>query len=86
MSYREISRITVSSARKAHRCTWCDEAIKKGDRYVRIRSVFDGEPHTSKFHCECEEAIKRTANEEAGDFEYYPGEGERGKSFLEMDR
>jgi predicted nucleic acid-binding Zn-ribbon protein len=64
-------------ARKQHRCTWCGEHIEKGDTYVRVSGVFDGDLQTSKFHPECDDACTEEARYEGGSFEFMPYDNER---------
>ena len=40
-------------ARKAHRCTYCGEAINKGDAYEFQKGNYDGAWFESKMHPEC---------------------------------
>ena len=41
-------------ARKQHKCTWCGEAIAKGESYWKWKSAGDAW-FTSKMHPECRE-------------------------------
>ena len=42
MSYTLLSEVT-RAARKAHRCIWCWQLIKPGEKYIDERSVLDGD-------------------------------------------
>lgn len=44
------------TARKSHVCGVCCGTIGAGDRYLRQRSIYDGEPQTFKAHSLCEAA------------------------------
>jgi hypothetical protein len=81
MSYHLLEHATPL-ARKAHRCTWCGEEIPAGEKYIRIRCIYDGEPQVNKFHAECEKACSEEAAEYGPDFEFSPGENERPGSVL----
>lgn len=50
---------TRVAAKDHPRCDWCEEAISKGSRYVRIASLFDGSWSTFKMHTECDAAADR---------------------------
>lgn len=43
-------------ARKDHQCNVCWGTIGEGDRYLRQRSIYDGEPQTFKAHALCDAA------------------------------
>lgn len=52
--YREpVSR----KARKDHRCTYCGEAIQRGEVYSEQTGVWDGKAFRSRFHSECFEDL-----------------------------
>ncbi len=83
MSYKLISMVE-HKARKSHQCIWCAEAIAAGTRYLRERSIFDGEPQNHKWHPECKDAAN--AGWEAGDEEeFYPGENERPPTAADLE-
>lgn len=63
------------TARKSHRCTYCDEQIEIGDQYLRWMSVNNGNAVTNKMHPECLAFLEEDAYN--GYFEYIPYEGER---------
>lgn len=76
MSYTQLSD-SSPVARKQHRCTWCGQAIPKGEKYVRVSGIFDSELQVNKFHSECDEACREEAHHWGGDFEFIPGDNER---------
>lgn len=43
-------------ARKAHRCTWCSEAIEHGATYEHQRVHYDGVWQENRMHPECWDA------------------------------
>ena len=47
---------TEQQARKRHKCDHCGEFIDIGDRYRRVRGVWEGEPGTFKSHTDCADA------------------------------
>ena len=57
---------------KPHRCTYCGEAINKGDQYIFQKGNYDGRWYESKMHDECFEDMC-----EEGDGEYTPYSNER---------
>lgn len=65
MSYTLLSEVT-RTARKAHRCIWCWQFIKPGDKYIDERSVHDGGIQHHRWHPECLEAMRAEAAEEGG--------------------
>jgi len=75
MSYALLSEVT-HNARKRHRCIWCGEPILVGTRYIRERSIYDGEPQSHKWHPECRDAA-HSGWDAGDDAEFYPGENER---------
>lgn len=64
---------TAQTARKHHRCSWCDKPIEIGETYVRWRSFDAGDACTVRCHHECDSAWQFAANEEGG-YELWPGE------------
>lgn len=52
MSVVIISNDTPT-ARVAHRCEVCGGTVAPGDRYVRQRGVYEGDPYTWKGHALC---------------------------------
>lgn len=63
------------TARKAHRCIWCGEAIPVGAKYLDERSVYEGCVQRHRWHPECLPACS-SALREAGDegFDAYQNE------------
>ena len=59
-------------AKKPHRCTYCGEAINKGEQYTFQKGNYDGRWFESKMHDECFEDMAET-----GDGEYTPYSNER---------
>ena len=63
-------------ARKAHRCTYCGQAIEIGMTYLTWASIsIDGEWYTNKMHPECLDDAREWGH--AGDFEYTLFDNER---------
>lgn len=63
--------------RRTHRCSWCGETIKLGERYARYR-YFDGaDAGTVKMHEECHADMLECAASEPGPFEFGFGEAPR---------
>ena len=60
-------------ARKPHRCSWCDEMIKKGELHEAWTMFDDGRADTVRVHIECGEAIQ-----DVYDDEWEPGGHSRG--------
>lgn len=75
MGYTLLSEVE-HTARKAHRCIWCGEGIAIGSRYIRERSIFDGEPQSHKWHLECLGAA-RDGWAAGDDAEFSPGSNDR---------
>ena len=59
----ELLRQSERKARKNHRCTVCEELIKKGDVYLSQTCVEDGEIITFKSHLDCTEYFDSLNNE-----------------------
>ena len=63
------------TARKAHRCTYCGQAIEVGAVYHRWASVErDEKMYPNKMHLECLDDAREYGT---GDFEYHPFDNER---------
>lgn len=70
--------VTIFSAKKSHECSWCSQAIKKGDTYKRYR-WFDGcDASTVKMHPECLDASYKLISELNESIEFFPGDYPRG--------
>jgi hypothetical protein len=52
MSYTCLSS-NERLAKKPHKCIWCGERIKIGDKYQEIRGINDGNFQLNRFHLEC---------------------------------
>ena len=63
------------TAKKAHRCTWCAQAIEPGQKYRRW-VTFDDSAFTSKMHPVCVSACDAECREYS-DEEYIAYENER---------
>lgn len=50
----------ITKARKEHKCFWCDDIIKPGEKYYRVAAVYEGDFSTRK---ECD-----TCNTMVADF------------------
>lgn len=68
----EFINDTLRIARKEHRCTFCGDVIKKGERHQCWTYVDGGKVYTDKYHENCAYAISQ--NCESGDEEYSTGE------------
>jgi len=77
MSYRCLGE-TWPRARKEHRCIWCGQSICVGETHCHERSIYDGEFQNHRWHRECHEAGRDTANFEGGSFEFDPYTNNRG--------
>jgi hypothetical protein len=62
----------VRKARKAHRCSYCGQAIERGERYHHQTGTWDGGWFDSKFHDECIADLS-----ENGDGEFTPYSNDR---------
>lgn len=47
---------TTQAARKSHTCDHCGKPIVIGERYLRTRGVWEGNPGVFRSHVECDEA------------------------------
>ena len=68
----EFINDTLRIARKEHRCTFCGDVIKKGERYRFMTYVDGGKLYTDKYHENCAFAISQ--NCDYGDDEYFTDE------------
>ena len=69
MSYEHI-RDVVRKAKKPHRCVWCGEEIRPGEKYHDRAYRFDGYFQSDKMHPECLDACGKS--DDIGDgFEAY---------------
>lgn len=59
-------------ARKIHKCSYCAQAINKGEEYSFQKGNYDGQWQESKMHDECFNDF-----DESGDGEYMPYSNER---------
>lgn len=55
------------TARKEHRCDWCNETILPGHTYATWCGVFEGDFFQSKLHMECHAAMKDAPREDLED-------------------
>lgn len=78
MGWEWISE-TEPRARKGHRCVWCGELVKVGERYARITGTYYGCFQNDAYHCECNDAAKRYFSESDED-EITPGDFMRGST------
>ena len=70
---------TIASARRKHRCSWCNERINVGEKYLRYRWYDSGDAATVKLHEECNSAMSEFIKNEGGyDIEFSPGDNPRG--------
>ena len=54
----------VKKTRKACKCQWCWEPITPGEPSVYVSAVWEGDFATSRYHPECNEAIRRWYKQE----------------------
>jgi hypothetical protein len=52
--YNEVQNTAIRQARKLHKCDACRTAIKPGERYRYVFTVYDGEADTTKRCLRCE--------------------------------
>ncbi len=81
MSYTELSNKPVTKTKIDHRCEWCDQLIKAGEKAQYRSYVYYGEMHSAWKHPECAKACAIVAHEERLSFipfEWNPGDYERG--------
>ncbi len=74
MSYQSAPKEVT--ARKAHGCSWCGQAINKGEKYESTFIVFEGDAWKRKLHLERAEANR--AYDYDGEPLYYEGQFQRG--------
>ncbi len=81
MSYTELSNKPVTKTKIDHRCEWCDQRIKAGEKAQYRSYVYYGEIRSAWKHPECGEAslivIKDLSSSE-NPVEWQPGDYERG--------
>lgn len=70
----------IRTARKAHRCDYCWQAISIGERYVNARFVHSGDFQHQHLHPECDDDIQELARENFGEYWWTPGENPRPKA------
>lgn len=79
MSYQLFESPTRTALRKEHRCIWCGQKIRIGEKYMDERSVYDGNIQRHRWHPEClnaaHEYFRNTAEEE-----FSPWDNERPKA------
>ncbi len=80
MSYEELDVRDVKKTRKSHRCVWCGQVIEVGQPATYRTCVYEGDFQAGYFHPECWDASTRTAIAIKEEFEFCPGEWERGKA------
>lgn len=66
-------------ARKQHRCEWCGEEIKKGEKHYKFVGIHDGFC-SWRMHSECIKAFEREVDNLNEDGEFMPYEHKRGKT------
>jgi hypothetical protein len=78
MSYTLLSE-TKPKARKQHRCIWCGGEIKAGEKYLREKSVYDGNMQDHAWHLPCNaDAMAIHAGEYSWDLDPYENEAPSG--------
>jgi hypothetical protein len=53
-------------ARKEHRCEWCGESIRRGEKCIKRVYLFDGEFNNGRQHPDCFAAMKRDPDVDDG--------------------
>jgi hypothetical protein len=75
MSYRELDdNGREVKCRKPHKCEWCNESIKIGEKAAVRKYIYDGEFHSAHQHPECYKALSES---DCGDG-FVQGEQHRG--------
>ena len=44
-------------SKKAYRCEWCGEEIKRGERHYKMAGMWEGDFQKYRMHAECAEAM-----------------------------
>ena len=78
----DCETVVYPVAGKNHRCTWCDEPIRKGEQHHFRTGRYQGEWRNERYHPECFGAMRKM---EPGD-EFVPGDNERPKGHEIMGR
>jgi hypothetical protein len=60
------------TARKSHQCTVCLGDIAPGERYRRVRFIYDGGPEIAKEHVLCSAAVQQAIDELGLGWDEYP--------------
>ena len=71
MSFR-LLEITRPIARKEHTCEWCGEKINKGEKYVRVKGIYDDNFQDTCMHLECDKACIKFFNDNVSEDTYDP--------------
>lgn len=69
---------TIKSAKKDHRCNWCNGLIEYEKTYMRYRWYGRDAVGTVKLHPECHTALQYFVKDEGGEVEFGMGENPRG--------
>ncbi len=75
----------LTRARKPHCCYWCRGEIKKGEMYMKVSGVEDGEFYHIALHTECDSAWHRESKSNVGNGEIIPYEEPRGLTWYEEE-
>lgn len=67
----------IKAARVPHQCSWCNEAISKGEPYERWRWYDSGDASTCRMHPECSKACSEWCAE-YDEHEFDTNENRRG--------
>jgi hypothetical protein len=74
MSYSHLGS-KRATARKSHRCVWCDQIILAGSRYDRQSGIVDGDFQSAAWHEACLTGFDQYYAE-THENEFMPGEHE----------
>ena len=66
------------TARKEHKCSWCGDTIKVGEKYERSTLIYDGQIYDWLCHLECREVTSLL-----NVFDWDMGDGVDGDTFIQ---
>lgn len=81
----DFSSDATVRARKPHRCLWCMDEIRVGERHHRAGGKWEGEWQDWRMHLECVEAHHREDKESGGDGEVCNEGHQRGRTCHETE-
>jgi hypothetical protein len=80
MSYTALKDRPVKAVRKRRLCEWCAYCIEAGEPAQNRVYTFDNEFHNDYMHPECYAAMHEVDWHGFGQWEWMPGDFERGSS------